>query len=256
MSGQRQEVIVRVCIVVPMYNEEEIVQNSVETILQYMNERPDVFTLVVVDDGSSDKTGAIVDRMVAQVGDERRLRLIRCDKNGGYGAALRVGIRHAIDHKYDYVLHMDSDLTNHPKYLEKFYEKMAEGWAYIKATRYSKGGRVRGVPWRRRAVSTVGNIIAKRLYRVPLTDITNGFRAVKVSLMEKMRLHESGFVIIMEELYNAKYLTRSFTEVPYTLTSRSEGEGESHFTYGLSAYLQYLKYTIKSLRPARNIDDE
>lgn len=235
----------RVCVVVPMYNEEAIAELSVKTILTYINKLPPEVTLLVVNDGSHDNTEMIVNDVIHREKTDC-LQLLSHKKNKGYGAALQTGINFAIENNYDYVLFMDSDLTNHPKYLKKFYEKMSEGWGYIKATRYSKGGGVKNVPWNHRIISVVGNFINKVLFGFPLTDSTNGFRAVKVDILKQMMLTECGFVIIMEELYQAKYITESFCEIPYILTSRKEAQGGTYFSYSLSTCIKYLKYSLKS----------
>lgn len=235
----------KVCIIVPMYNEENIAQKSVETIYSYVNKLPPVVTLLIVNDGSTDATKSIVSDVIGKLKHDI-VRLISHPQNQGYGGALRTGIKYAVDNNYDYVLFMDSDLTNHPKYLGKFYEKMLEGWDYIKAARYSKGGDVVGVPWMHRLISIVGNAMARNLYGLPLTDITNGFRAVKVDILKRMDLKENDFTIIMEELCQAKRLTRSFSELPYVLTSRQEGQGKTRFSYSPRTCMRYLLYAIKS----------
>jgi dolichol-phosphate mannosyltransferase len=233
----------KVCIVVPMYNEEAVARESIETILQYARTLPSVATLVVVNDGSKDNTASIIQKAMNEFVAEDFV-LLSHSANQGYGAALRTGIRYAIESEFDYVLFMDSDLTNHPKYLADFYNKMLEGWDYIKTTRYGKGGSTAGVPRKHRLISTVGNALAQRLYGLPLTDITNGFRAVKVALFKNMDLKENDFAIILEELYRAKSLTHSFTEIPYILTSRREGLGTSHFSYTPKTCLRYLRYAV------------
>ena len=235
----------RVCIVIPMYNEEKIVKHSIETIASYTRKLPSIITILVVNDGSEDATENNVRQMINERGNED-LKLVSHSVNQGYGAALMTGIDFAVNNNYEYVLFMDSDLTNHPKYLQKFYEKMVDGCDYIKATRYAKGGAIVGVPLQHRILSSIGNFIAKILYGIPLTDLTNGFRAVKVDILRKMRLSESGFSIIMEELYYVKYLAQSFCDIPYVLTSRSDGQGKSKFSYGPRTYYRYLKYPIKS----------
>lgn len=240
----------RTCVVIPMYNEEAIARVNTEIILSYTNRLPPVVTVLVVNDGSQDTTEQIIKELLRNY-DNEQLHLISHSKNKGYGAALQTGIKFASENNYDYTIFMDSDLTNHPKYLESFYEKMQEGWDYIKATRYSKGGAVESVPWDHRIMSTVGNYIARFLYGLPLTDFTNGFRAVKTNILKQINYTENGFVIIMEELYYAKFLTKSFCEIPYILTSRTKNQGQSHFSYGPGVCVRYLKYAIKSFLQKR-----
>ncbi len=235
----------KVCIVIPMYNEEEIAKHSIETIISYTRKLPPIITILVVNDGSEDATENNVKQMINEQGNDD-LKLVSHSVNQGYGAALITGIGFAVDNNYDYALFMDSDLTNHPKYLQGFYEKMVDGYDYIKATRYAKGSTIVGVPLRHRILSALGNLLAKTLYGLPLTDLTNGFRAVKVNVLKKMNLGEPGFSIIMEELYHAKYLAQSFCDISYVLTSRVDGQGRSKFSYGPRTYFRYLKYPVKS----------
>jgi len=118
---------------------------------------------LVVNDGSTDKTEAILQGLLSEhCGDLYRIATHAINK--GYGAALKTGVRFAIDNNYEYVVFMDSDLTNHPKYLKDFYEKMLEGYDYIKASRYCPGGGMSGVSWQRRLISFWGNKVARLMF--------------------------------------------------------------------------------------------
>src|SRR5207302_8879896 len=110
--------------------------------------------------------------------------------NRGYGAALRTGVEAAKEERFDYVLFMDSDLTNSPADVPRFVAAMERGADVVKATRYSGGGGVRGVPFARWIVSAVGNRAARVLFGVPIHDCTNGFRAVMVSLLRRIATRE------------------------------------------------------------------
>lgn len=237
--------VLKICIIIPIYNEEAIIERNLETIIKYAQALPDKATVVAVNDGSRDLSEEILMMLEARYPPEV-FYVISYKTNRGYGGALKEGMHYAIEKKYNYVILMDSDLTNHPKYLTLFYSKMGKGYEYIKATRYREGGKMEGVPWKRRIFSRVANMVARTLIRVPLTDPTNGFRAVKVALLRQMDLKENGFPIIMEELYEAKGLTRSFGEIPYTLTSRNTKQGATHFPYTIQTIKRYLYYALKS----------
>lgn len=228
-----------------MYNEEAGARQCLDTILSYLKDLPGQTDIAVVDDGSSDSTKAVVAQFIV-IHAGAPVKLVLHEVNQGYGAALRTGMKYAIENSYDYALFMDSDLTNHPRYLARFYEKMQEGYDYIKATRYSKGGKAEGVPWQRKIVSWVGNTIARPAFRIPIRDFTNGFRAIKVEVLAKMKLTEQGFPIIVEELWQAKKYARAFCEVPYVLTSRQAKQGKTTFSYGWPTYRAYLRYVWKA----------
>lgn len=199
--------------------------------------------LIVVEDGSADRTAQILAGL--ETADEK-LIVVRHQQNRGYGAALHTGIVRTFDEGLEYALFMDSDLTNDPCDISRFASEMEHGYDVIKATRYSKGGRVQGVPGYRVWISRIGNAVARLLFRLPVRDCTNGFRAVRTNLLIRMRLCENRFPIIMEELYWCKFLARSFAEVPVTLTNRSAGQRPTSFTYRPAVFWNYLKYPVRA----------
>jgi dolichol-phosphate mannosyltransferase len=223
-------------IVVPMYNEQAGATRCVEEIVAVLSTSPNRTSLIVVDDGSQDGTSALLAGLVPQ---HPALDIVSHPVNRGYGAALVSGAARAAALSFDYVLFMDSDLTNDPRDIPRFAAKMGEGADVIKATRYTGGGGMVGVPWRRALISRVGNRIARVLFRLPLADCTNGFRAVRTALLTRMALRERGFPVIMEELYWCRFLTRSFAEVPVTLTNAGRA---SSFRYRPSVFVSYLRY--------------
>jgi dolichol-phosphate mannosyltransferase len=224
-----------------MYNEESIAEASVKEILGYAKRLPGTATLLAVNDGSTDRTESILQRL-APIYDEKDYRFISAPVNKGYGGALKLGIGFAIENDYDYVLFMDSDLTNHPRYLKDFYDKMCEGYDYIKASRYIKYGGTSGVPFKRRLISMAGNVFAKIVTRLPLKDFSNGFRAVKVSIIKKIELKENSYALIIEELKKVSKITHNFCEIPCILETRSKIAGSSKFNYSFKTFWNYVKY--------------
>ena len=230
-------------VVVPMYNEAQGAEECVRRVSAVLDGLHHPSALIVVDDGSTDQTAEILSRLRA---DLPRLVPVSHPGNRGYGAALRTGVEEAARSGYDYVLFMDSDLTNDPRSIPDFVARMEEGYDVIKASRYVKGGRALGVPAWKRAVSRLGNGVARRLLGLAVRDCTNGFRALKTPLLARMRLTEPRFPVIMEELYQAKYLARTFVEVPCTLTARAGARRPSSFSYRPSVLWSYLKYPLRA----------
>jgi len=226
-----------------MFNEEAGAENCVHIVCAELARLPNRTTLIAVNDGSRDRTGEILRKLTPV---EPLLTVVEHVKNRGYGAALRTGLERAAEDGYEYVLFMDSDLTNHPDDIPRFAAKMAENADIIKATRYSGGGRVSGVPFYRVAISKIGNMVARLLYRLPVHDCTNGFRAGKVEIMMKMELNENRFPIIMEELYWSKFLARRFAEVPVVLTNRTGEQRATSFSYRPRVFYDYLKYPVRA----------
>jgi glycosyltransferase involved in cell wall biosynthesis len=237
-------------VVIPMYNEEDSAERAVREVMAALERHGRRSALITVDDGSRDGTAAVLSRLVPMFD---RLICVRHDVNRGYGAALQTGAREAAVRSFDYALYMDSDLTNNPDDISTFVGHMDEDVDVIKATRYSGGGQMRGVSVQRVVVSAVGNRVARFLFRLPLHDCTNGFRAVRVPILQQMDLTERRFPVIMEELYWCKFLARTYAEVPVVLTNRDAAVRPSSFTYSPSVFWRYLRYPLLAflgVRPA------
>ena len=228
-------------VVIPMFNEEAGAERCVVEVCRELERVPHRSRLIVVDDGSSDGTAAILHRIgLAQP----LLQVVTHPVNRGYGAALRTGVEVAHEGRFDYVLFMDTDLTNSPADVPRFVAAMERGADVVKATRYSGGGGVRGVPFSRWIISAVGNRVARTLFGIPIHDCTNGFRAVKVSLLKRMELRERRFPVIMEELHWCRFLARTYAEVPVVLTARQADQRPTAFVYRPSVFWSYLRYPV------------
>lgn len=228
-------------LVVPAYNEERGIEECVAAIEHSLAELPNETALIVVDDGSADSTAEILERLEG-------LTLVRHEVNRGYGAALRTGAARAAELGFDYVLFMDSDLTNDPRYLRDFAAQMRDGVDVIKATRYSGGGGTSGVSLWRVVPSRAGNFVARALSGLPLHDLTNGFRAVRTPVLVQLDLKENGFAVIMEELYEVAPRAAGFAEVPVLLTNRATHLRPTAFDYRPAALWRYLRYPLLAFR--------
>lgn len=230
-------------VVVPMFNEEAGAAKCVNRICTELARLPERCGLIVVDDGSRDRTGEALANLLPSF---PKLKVVTHATNGGYGRALRTGVQEAAREGYDYALFMDSDLTNAPADIPRFVAKMRRNVDVIKASRFTGSGKMHGVPLRRALVSRLGNWVARSLFAVGLRDCTNGFRAVRVPLLMQTTQRENGFPVILEELYQLKFLARTYAEVPVVLTARTEELRKTSFHYKPSTILKYLWYAVKA----------
>lgn len=228
-------------ILIPMHNEEKGAAQCISAVVRNVNKLNIKLKLIVINDGSSDKTLKILRKMKQRY--SKILIVVNSKLNRGYGGALKLGVIEAKQQQLDYVLFMDSDLTNDPRDISKFIAAEKKTHAdCIKASRYMEGGSVDGVPFFRRAISHMGNLIASILFNVGINDCTNGFRLVKRSLLDEINLTENSFAIIMEEMFALKKEGATFSQVPVVLTSRKETA--SHFAYTLRTFIKYGKYSL------------
>lgn len=230
------------CILLPMYNEEKAAPSYIPKIARFLNSIKSRTAIIAIDDGSIDRTSIVLQKFRQDIPD---LIVETHRQNGGYGAANRTGFAAAVREGFDYALVMDADGTQQADYIEQFFEPMKASVDFIKATRYSKSSRIEGVSWRRRIISWAGNKLAQLVLRLPITDYTNGFRAIKTSLLPHLQTKESGFAVLVEEIALAKKLGATFAEVPYMLTARNDEGSKSKFVYSWKVYYSYLKHLFK-----------
>lgn len=227
-------------VVIPMFNEEQGALRCVQEITRALRDWSSCSRLIAVNDGSSDRTAQV---LKSAQEENALLTVVTHEKNLGYGRALQTGGRTALAMGCEFVVFMDSDLTNDPSFIRTLAEKM-EICDLVKASRYIPGGGVKNVPAWRYWISRVGNAFARLLYGLPVHDCTNGFRAIRTELLDKMHIRERGFPAIMEELYWAKALRARVCEVPYVLTSRADTLRPSSFEYRPGVFYSYMKYPL------------
>lgn len=222
-----------------MYNERPNVAPCIHRLTVFLQKVPTRTAIIAVDDGSVDGTLGELRSLESAIPN---LIVEARSQNGGYGAANRTGFAAALREGFEYAVVMDADGTQDPTYIEGFFAPMQAGTDFIKATRYARGGRVVGVDRRRYMVSWVGNGLARIALRCNLTDYTNGFRAIRSSLLSRLDTHETSFVVLLEEIRLARKLRATFAEAPYTLTVRDNDVSASKFSYSWRVYVKYLKY--------------
>ncbi len=230
------------CVIIPLHNEEGNVTGIVREVNRALRENGYRADIIMVDDGSVDNTEAEIE----QAGREHpNIVVRRHERNAGFGAALRTAMREAVAGGYDFAVFMDADFTMHPGYIRHFYDKMAGGYDFVIGSRFLEGGGMEGVPSWRKCFSVAGRMIFRICFRLGLTDYTQGFRAIRGNIIERLELKEDGFPILIEEIYQARRFTDKFSEIPFVLTGRAVGS--SKFNYTPEVLWDYFKYALKSL---------
>jgi glycosyltransferase involved in cell wall biosynthesis len=236
-----------------MYNEAD----NVATLLQRLDglRHQDDFelTALAVDDGSRDATLARLDQLEPQYAF---LHILRHERNQGMAAALRTGISEALAERgpgFDVLAFMDADLTHAPEDLPRLIAPIATDRAdFVLGSRYVPGGRMRGVPWPRRAISVVGNAAVRGLLGVAVRDLTSGFRAGRAEVFRAISLKEHGFGIQLEGTVKAYRAGFRVGEVPITLGVRKNGY--SKMAYTRSFWLGYARLVMRLWLHRRVID--
>ncbi len=202
----------RVLVVVPAWNEEGAVG---ATVAQLFASVPD-YDVLVVDDGSSDRTAAVASAAGA--------RVCRLPFNLGVGGAMRAGYRYAVRHGFDVVAQVDADGQHDPAYLPSLIARLDEADIVIGARFAGEGdyrvGRARGV-----AMKLLAGALS-RVGRTRLTDVTSGFRVVNRRAMRVFAVHYPAEYLgdTVESLVIAMRSGCRVQQVPVAMRPRAAGQ--------------------------------
>lgn len=214
--------IQEVAIVLPAFNEEKDLPALLARIRETMTHQPFRYQVIVVDDGSADRTAEIA----TEAGRSMPLRLVRHAANGGLGMAIQTGLREAM-HRADVVVVMDSDNTHDPVHVAAMVHELETGEAHVViASRFQRGSVVVGVPFYRQVLSIGCFLLMKTVVPFPyVRDYSTGFRAYRATILQRMGkiygedklVEERGFVCMLEVLLKLRAIGALACEIPYTL---------------------------------------
>lgn len=189
----------------PAYNEEENIRKTVESTVRVLKALRADFEVIVVNDGSKDKTRAIVENLIK---NDKRIRLINHDPNRGYGGALISGFYSA---KKEIIAFTDSD--------GQFdFREIANFLPHLKTYDLVIGYRAkRAEGWSRQLLAEALRIWDVVIFGIWFKDIDCAFKVIKKSALDKLpRLTTNTAMISTELLAKAKHKGLSIKEIPVT----------------------------------------
>ena len=209
----------RALVIIPTYNERFNVARLIPAVLA---QDPSIEVLVV-DDGSPDGTGAVVDGIAA---NNPRVHVIHREGKLGLGTAYIDGFRWALERKYDLVFEMDADFSHNPERLPEFLEAIKEA-DVVHGSRY-QDGRVNVVNWpmSRLFLSYTANIYARAVTGLPIFDTTAGFKCFRRNVLESIDLNavkSNGYAFQIEMSFRAWKRGFRLVEIPIIFVDRTEG---------------------------------
>lgn len=212
----------RLSILIPVYNEEELVAAMIQRVLQ-VDLGQDIETeLVAVDDGSTDGSAEVLDRLELELGG--KLVVVRHERNRGKGAAIRSAIARATG---EFAVIQDSDLEYNPQDLPHLLKPMLEGRAdAVYGSRFLISGERRVMYfWHSLAnhlLTTACNMVAD----LNLTDVETGYKAFRLSLVRSIPLRCDGFGMEPELTVKLAQRRIALYEVPISYYGRTYAEGK------------------------------
>ncbi len=222
-----------VSIITPAFNEAAILVENLLRLCQYMEGLSDQYDwdILVIDDGSTDGTGAIADEFSLH---HPEVKVIHHQDNRNLGAALQTGFSNASG---DYVIVMDLDLTYSEKHIGKMLTKIiASNADIVIASPYMKGGSNTAVPFFRLLLSKVVNWLMQWMAPGKIRTFTGMVRAYKRSFLKKLNLKSTTYSINPEIIFKGQILRAKIVEIPAHLDWTSQKKLGKKRTSGIRIF--------------------
>lgn len=236
---------VKLSVVIPMFNEEENLKNTVDRLAETLRAFKDgAWEVVLVNDGSTDATWACASELAARPPYAGWLRVVGYSRNRGRGYALRTGFAAA---RGEWITSTDADLSYEPRYILDLVKVLREedDVDMVIASAYMPGGGVEGLDMKRLFVSKFGNKVLSWFMSPPkgkVHTITCVFRAYRRYVLDSLDLESDSKDIHLEILSKAIMLGYNFKEVPVTLRTRKKGKSKHVFMPTATSHLVFALF--------------
>ncbi|MGI8729424.1 MAG: polyprenol monophosphomannose synthase [Solirubrobacteraceae bacterium] len=213
-------------LILPTYDEAENVEAIVRAALAVLEvAAPQAHRILVVDDGSPDGTGAIADRIAAEL---EAVEVLHREVREGLGPAYLAGFAHALRRGAAFVLEMDADFSHDPADLARLLAA-AEDADLVLGSRYVAGGGVTDWGAIRRLVSRGGSWYARIVLGLEVRDLTGGFKCFRRAVLEAIDLptiRSRGYAFQVELTHRAQRAGFRIVELPIVFRDRQLGSSK------------------------------
>jgi glycosyltransferase involved in cell wall biosynthesis len=224
----------------PAFNDAESIGPLVRSALALLPEIADAFEVIVVNDGSTDETPAVIDQLARE---DRRVRAVHHPRNLGYGAALRTGFASATK---ELVFYTDGDGQYDVRELALLLPHLRPGVDVVNGYQTARAD-----GWSRKVIGTFYNRLAHFLFSVPVRQVDCDFRLLRRSALERVELVSDSGTICVELVHRLHRAGCVFAEVPVHHYPRRHGRSQ-FFTPGRVARTALDLFTLWLRLAARN----
>ena len=227
----------KLSVVIPAQNEVESIAETIEAVVTELKREGIEHELVVVDDGSTDGTGGVVNALATP---NPNIRCVRSERPPGFGHAVRAGLDH---YTGDAVAVMMADLSDSPRDLVRYYRVLEAGYDCVFGTRFGHGGAAHNYPILKLLMNRVVNTGIRVLFRHDYNDTTNAFKAYRRHVIEQLEpLLSNHFNLTVELPLKAVVRGFSYAVVPVTWQNRRHGKSKLNLNEMGSRYLFIVLY--------------
>ena len=220
----------KIVITIPAYNEEKTIANIIREIKLVMGKTMYNYSILVVNDGSNDKT--------EKIAKQNGVLVISHKRNLGLAETFKTEMKKCIDLKADIIVHTDSDGQYPSSYIPSLIKKIEEGYDLVLGSRFGKG------KYAGSFLKKLGNKLFARVFsgllKTKLSDTTTGFRAFNLDVA-KLPLINS-FTYTQEQLIRAGKANMRVTEIPINTNKTRESRlFKGPIDYAIKAWINIFR---------------
>ena len=238
----RNKILRRLSVVLPVYNEKNTIEQIVERVLR--SEISIEKELVIVDDYSHDGTREMLPQIQRQMEQvySAKVEVVLHDRNRGKGAALRTGFKHATG---DIILVQDADFEYDPRDYPNLLEPILEGRADVVFGNRFHGGAHRVLYFRHFQANQFLTFLTNLLTNLNLSDMAVGYKVFRTDVIRRLTLTSNRFAFCPEVTVKVAKLGCRIYEVPISYHGRTYEEGKKiTWRDGIAAVYFLLKYKL------------
>jgi dolichol-phosphate mannosyltransferase len=231
-----------IIIIIPTYNEVKNIKPLIEQLFFLALD----LSLLIVDDNSPDLTSQIVENMQSKYPN---LYLIKRKCRLGLGTAYIDGFRYALEKGYEVIIQMDADFSHSPYYISEMVN-LLNRYDLVIGSRYVRGGRVSDWGLGRVLLSKLANIFCKRCLRLPINDLTSGFKCMRRRVLENIdfgTITSKGYAFQIEMVYRT--FLKGFKIIEYPIIFKGRRKEKSKMSLGIvieafirAIFLSFLRF--------------
>jgi dolichol-phosphate mannosyltransferase len=224
-------------VVIPARDEEGCIGSTVEHLHLELQLQKVPHEIIVVDDGSSDRTWELLQSLRQKIAN---LHPVQNNGLHGFGRA----IIHGLDHMQgDAVVIMMADESDDCRDVVRYWQELQKGCDCVFGSRFIKGGGVIDYPWLKLRINRMANLFLKLLFRIKLNDTTNAFKAYRRTVIDGCRpLISPHFNLTVELPLKAVVRGYTWTVIPITWRNRRSGQAKLKIKEMGSRYLFICLY--------------
>lgn len=205
----------RVSAFFPCYNDALSIGKMVSDVTAALESLVDEFEVIVVNDGSSDDSFAVLERLRTHY---PHLRIVSHERNRGYGGALISGFANA---RFEWVFYTDGDAQYDASEIGRLVAAVDDDTDVVQGFKIGRGD-----PWYRKVIGRAYHHLVRALFRLPVRDTDCDFRLVSRRILDQVTLRSVTGVICVEMMFEFKRVGARFVEVGVSHRSRPHGRSQ------------------------------